>query len=126
MESTDVGTTTSGTFVEYLSLTTGTVPAGKYRIGWSYTWSFNSTFDDFEGQVELDDTTQIVLHQQEPKDSGGGGAGGTNQRHLAAGFSYVIFTSSGSHTFDLDFASGDATATAAIHRGALEFWRVSD
>lgn len=117
------------TFDDYLILTTTVPETGNYKISWSYTWSYNNGGDDFNARIQIDNSTTIMEHKQEPKDTAGTGeslsttAGGTvnsgtNQKHLASGFDIVNLTS-GSHTIDLDFSSTTANAEATIYRGIL-------
>ncbi len=118
-----LGTTTLGSFGNYITLTTASVLPGIYKIVWSYTWSYDNTGNDFLGRLLFDGSDTLMSHRQEPKDSSGSGPAGTNQRFLAAGFAFVTLSVTGTHTFELDFASAGGH-TAAIYRGALEFLRV--
>lgn len=118
-ESSSLGlsSTNSTTYQNKVTLTTGSLDAGTYRIGWSYAWSFSSTGDDFRGRVLMDGVT-IMSHSQEPKDPG------TDQVHRVSGFEYFPL-SAGVHTFNLQYASSDAADTSWIQRARLEIWRVS-
>lgn len=116
----DTPASTSSTLpINYITLTTDVVPAGVYRLGFSYTWRHSSGTNDFIGEIVLDSTTNIIDHQQEPKDAGG------DQRYLASGFVYLTFSSSASHTFDFNFYTSANLPTAFVFRAALEFWRVA-
>lgn len=117
------------TFVQYLRLST-TIPAtGNYKICWNYEWSLNTTGSDFEGRVELDDTTTLSNHVEEPQDAGGGGITvtnldggtfdtGTNQRREESGFDVINLTA-GSHTIDIDLANSVADTEATIYRASI-------
>ena len=120
-------------FDPYLTLTTTVPVTANYKISWSYTWSLDSTQNDFLARVQVDNSTTIMEHQQEPKDSagtattlpdtdGGTDTTGTNQKHLAAGFDIISLTA-GSHTIDLDFATESVGVEAAIYRGCLTIER---
>jgi len=111
--------TTSTSYQQKLRLSTASIPAGKYRIGWRYSWSGSSSSLDFRAQIELDDTTQLMYHSQEPKDPG------TDQSHQTCGFVYVTFNSSGSHTIDLDYRAENSSGRAYIRDTWIEIWRVS-
>jgi len=111
-------TQTGTTWAQYLRLTTPVVPAGRYRIGWSYNWRCNSGSSDFRGRIELDGTTTLMSHQQESQDAG------ADQLQPAAGFVYVNLTNA-AHTFDLDLSGSAAGVAATIADGRLEIWRVS-
>jgi hypothetical protein len=97
----------------------GDTPAGKYRIGWFYTWASTTQLNDFEGRVEIDDTTNVLTHAQEPQDVG------TDQNQPVSGFAYVDLTAA-AHTIDLDFRrSAGISGTMYIRQVRLEVWRIS-
>lgn len=118
-ESLSLSTTTSTAYQNKVTITTGIVAAGTYRIGWSYGWYFTSTSYDFLGRVQVNNTTTIFEHRQEPQDTG------TDQIHPVSGFYYYTVESPTSLTIDLDYCSGSAGNTAGIRSAILEFWRVS-
>jgi len=107
--------TTSGTFQQKLRITTGSLPSGKYRIGWSYEWH-KSGLTDFVSQVQVNDTTTIMSGYEEAPDAG------SDQWFPRSGFYY--YTGSGVLNIDLDYHDGGAD-TAYIRRARLEIWRVS-
>lgn len=117
-------TTTS--FAQYLRLTTASLPAGTYRIGWRYCWSHDSASNDFIGRVQLDDTTELMdpRHLQEPNDNLGTGNGGTDQRHYLSSFRHVVLTS-GVHTVDIDYTTNSGGDESSIHSAGIEIWRVA-
>lgn len=110
--------TTSTSYQERLSLVTGVIPAGKYRIGWMYEWGMTNTSYSFDGRVQVDDVTTLMNHVEEPQD------GATTQRHQVCGFAYITLTN-GSHYIDLDYRSSSVLGTARIQGARLEIWRVS-
>ncbi len=131
----DFISTTSGiinntnTLEEFFSLSVNLPRTADYKISWSYTWSLNDGSQDFVGQIELDNTTTIMEHNQEPKDTagagitlplvGGGTANtGTNQRQLASGFE-IINIAAGIHSIDLDWAGSANGDFAAIYRACI-------
>lgn len=118
LEQTSALSTTSTNFLQYMRLTTTSVPAGTYRIEWMYLWSYTSTALNFVSRVQVDDTITVLDHAQEPQDAA------TSQRNVVTGFAYVTFGASGTHDIDIDFRSSGA-ATATIHLGRLAIWRVS-
>lgn len=99
-------------------LTTPPVPAGDYRIGWSYTWGLSNIANDFQAIIEEDDTFIIYTHRQEPKDSA------TTQRNPGGGFGNRTLTA-GVHTFDLEFQPITGGDEARIQQARVEFWSVS-
>lgn len=109
--STQTGTTA---FKEFMKMTV-TVPAGSYRISWHVDWSHSAADTDFIFRVQLDDTTIVDQHSQEPKDQ--------NSVHEGSGFRVMVLTA-GTHFIDLDFATESAGDTASMHDADLEFWRV--
>ena len=116
-ESLGLSSTTSTTMQNKLNLTTPSLPSGRYRIGWTYSWSFGSISSDFEAQIQLNNSTTIMNHAQEPKDSG------TDQLHRNSGFEFQ--TLSGVQSIDLDYRTANSGTTAWIQRARLEIWRVS-
>jgi len=111
-------TTTSTTFQQKLRLITDTLPIGKYRIGWSYSWNYSLASNDFLGRIQVNDTDTVMEHQQEPKDQY------SDQIRYCSGFLYYDNESEQSLNIDLDFASNSG-GTATIFNARLEIWRVS-
>lgn len=120
-ESLTLSTTTAITPQQKLRLTTPSLPAGKYRIGWGYSWYYTNGSNDFAGQVQVDDDGALILmqHQQAPADTG------TDQQHRVSGFAYITFGGAGAHTIDLDFYRIGGVGTAGIQNARLEIWRIS-
>lgn len=116
-ESNGLSSTNSTTYQNKLTLTTGSLPSGTYRVGWTYSWSHGSTGSDFEARIQLNNSTDLMNHAQEPKDAG------TDQLHRHSGFEYI--TVSGVNTIDLDFRTDNSGDTAYIQRVKLELWRIS-
>jgi hypothetical protein len=117
--------TTSDQYQTALTLTTAILPAGQYRVGWGYIWSYDSISQgkDFKARVQLDGATTIGIHQQQPKDASGTGDGGTDQRFQTTGFTY--FTSIGAvHTITLEYCSSRKGVTASIYEAVIELWQV--
>jgi hypothetical protein len=113
------GSTNSTTPIERVSLlVTGLASGNSYIVVWSYQWRYTDTGQDFIARVQLDNTTDLMNHQQEPKDNG------TNQRFPVSGFA-IVTGLSGSHTFDLDYRSSNSGDTSFIYNARLAFWRVA-
>jgi hypothetical protein len=109
---------TSDAFTQKVRLTTPSgLTAGKYRIGVQYSWWSSSSTQDFIAQVQLNDTTVLWSHQQEPQDTG------SDQKVRSAGFIYYDL-SAGVNTIDLDWRGSLSGNTYAIADARLEFWRV--
>lgn len=106
-------------------LSTGSIPAGTYRVGWSFNWNHDDKGSQFKAQIEQDDTTQLHLQEEKPvADDGSFGATGTKEKYASSGFRFVSL-SAGSYTFDLDFSTETAGKTSSVWNARLEFWRVS-
>lgn len=116
--STSVSQTTSTSFQQKVRITTGSIPSGNYRVGCCYNWRGSSTSYDVQVRVQIDDTSTIIEHRQEPKDSG------SNQQYISSGFN-MIKLAAGTHDIDLDYATGNSNAVAYIWNAYLEIWRVS-
>ena len=134
-ESLGVTTTTQSAFQEKVSMSTGGIPLGTYRIGWSFQWNHNSITDDFEGRVQLDNITNLSYIQLEPSDSSedNGTIGptaspfsttGTDQRNTSSGFRIMVLPA-GNHIIDIDFRTNNTLRESSIWNAQIEFWRVS-
>ena len=104
-------------WVRKLRLTTSTIPAGDYRISWSYNWRYKSTSRDFLGKV-LVDGTQVTYHQQEPKDAG------NDQSYIYSGFCRQTFGTSGTHDIDIYFNTSNSSHAAYIWNARLELFKI--
>lgn len=111
-------TTMGPTFVQKLRLTTASLPSGAYMISWYYEWRYSSAGNNFLAQIQINDTTTIMEHVQEPKDPN------ASQSQPASGF-YYASNLSGIQNIDLDFAGSSGPPTAGIKRARLQIYRVS-
>jgi hypothetical protein len=118
-ESLALSTVASNTLTTKLTLNTGSVPPGRYRVGWSYEWYCTDSGNDFRGRVIVDGATILADNQTEHSENG------TDQRNAASGFGYITFTSTNTHTILLQYARSGGTGTVGIREARLEFWRVS-
>lgn len=111
-------TTTSIAWQTKVTLTTPSIPAGVYRIGWSYEFGVTGGISDsFYGQVILDTTTVLCSHSQEIKD--------TTDVAGYSGFTYVTFGSSTTHEISTQYCSETSGISVMIQNARLEIWRVS-
>jgi hypothetical protein len=108
--------TTSISWIQKARISVNGIPTGYYRIGWCYEWQYTNVNTDFQAQVQINDTTTIASHREEPQDAG------TDQWRSAGGFYYAYLTE-GNHYVDLDFRSSNTSYTASIRNARLEFWR---
>jgi len=112
--------TTSTAWTQKVRLTTASLPAGKYRIGWSYNLRGSSTSYSPKSQVQINDTSTIHNYLYEPKDAS------LNEEDAIGGFYYYDVSTGGTTlNIDLDFSTENGAATTTIRRARLEFWRVS-
>ncbi len=119
-----LSSTTSTTFVQKLRLTTGSLPSGKYRIGWYYEWSSSATGNEFISRIQLNDTTTIMTHDERAPIQTGTPSPDLTIVYQQSGFHYVD-SISGVQNIDLDYHSETSSMTVYIQNVALEIWRVS-
>jgi len=120
-------TTTPDVWVQKVRLTL-TVAAGQegdYHLEWSYFWSHDATNNDFEARIQVNDTTTLMTHVQEPKDSGGSGPGGTNQRFPAAGFISLLGLTAGTYNYDLDLRTRNNNVESTMLDARMRVYRES-
>ncbi|MFH1714696.1 MAG: hypothetical protein ABH857_00655 [Elusimicrobiota bacterium] len=113
-----LSTTTSTTFQEKLSMSAEGLTEGTYRISWSYAWYHTSAFNNFEARLQQDNTTNLMLHTQEPQDAA------TTQRNYASGYTITTLTA-GNHTFDIDYRTNSNGVTSGIAEARIEIYRVN-
>lgn len=110
-----LSSTNSTTPQRKLRMSTVNIPVGRYRIGWFYEFAHSLTSADFRGQVQLNESIDLMEHSQELKDSG------TDQSNLLCGFAYVDLNE-GNHNIDVNYWSENGTSY--IKNVRLEIWRV--
>lgn len=114
-ESEGESSTTSTSEQTKVTITTPSLPLGKYRIGWYYEWNGSSGSQDVEVQV-YDGGTVLARHEEAPED--------TDAWDGQGGFKYIS-SISGVHNFYIKYKTQSSSATARIRRARLEIWRVS-
>lgn len=115
--------TSSFTPLEYMSMTTASLPAGTYYIGWSVIGRNTATFGDWEIHVQVDNTTDIVNPGDIGKTREEGIDGGSDQKYARSGFR-VVALGAGAHTIDIDISNKGA-GTASLFFGNIVIWRVA-
>jgi hypothetical protein len=115
-ESAAQSSTTSSSYQQKLRLTTPSLIAGTYRIGYYAEYWHGSTSYAVSVRCQLDDATTLCEATNEPSDS--------DNRNALGGFAYVSLTAA-AHTIDIDWKSQDCGCTAYIRNARLEIWRVS-
>lgn len=108
--------TTSATFQRKTTLSTTDMGAGYYRLGWYFEWRIDSTGTDIETRIIVDNTTVVMEHNQEAKDS--------SSWHTESGY-FVTQLSAGNHSFGLDYRVENYGTTCYIRRARIEIWRVA-
>lgn len=122
-QSVGLSTTTSNIYQNKVTLVTGSLPTGLYRIGFSYGWNHDSRTDDFEARMQEDAVNMGEIHKQEPKDDAGTfGTSGTSQRIYSSRVFYRTLT--GSHTYTLDFKSESSGSESSIWEAIIDLWRI--
>jgi len=116
-ESSGVSTTTGSTWKEKLEIVTGSLPSGKYRIGWYYEWQHTGTAGDVEVRLQVNNGPGHMNQLTETYDLG------TDQWRSASGFVYKT-AFSGINTIELDYRNRTA-GTTGIRKARLEIWRIS-
>jgi hypothetical protein len=113
-ESEPISDTTSSTYSQKLRLTTPSLPAGTYRIGYSFEGQNTSTSGRIDTRVQIDDSITIADTFIEPQD--------VVNFYAFSGFKHAVLTP-GVHDIDIDFANS-GSGTANIRYARLEIWRV--
>jgi len=109
-----VSFSTGTTWAQKLNLSLSSLPSYTYRIGWYYEFNCTASNAEFEGRVQLNDTTDI---------------GSINTRiSPATGFSstygqYYTEITTGNVNIDIDYRCS-ANKEVSIRRARIEFWRV--
>lgn len=109
-------TTTSTTYQNKLTLTTGSVDAGDYDIQWYYETGHSSASQKCRARVFLNGATELANTIIEPKDSANYyGIGGIDRQTLAAGVQTVA----------IDYSvNPGSTGTSKIRRARLKLFKV--
>lgn len=108
-------TTTSSSYQEKLKLTTPSLVAGDYYIGYSYEHANSGKDKCTMTQVELDDAT--LLHEScKPKVA-------TDDDYVGCSGFVIQTLTTAVHTIDIDFKA--VSDTAKIRRARLVIWRVA-
>lgn len=114
-ESLGSSSTSSTTFQNKITLSTPVLPAGKYRIGWTYQFSVSAADRRAEHRVQYDSTNVWTSNPEESR---------KDYYVPVAGSLVVTFSTSDSHSITLDYRCDNAASTA-IQNAALEIWRVN-
>lgn len=124
-ESLAVTTHNSTIYIEKLTMDSTIAEAGDYLLLWSYGWNADTTVFDFNARIQQDDTTDLMIHNQEVKDANGiFESTGSDQRHLASGH-IPMALSPGVYQFDIDFKSQSATAEVSMWDARLTLIRMN-
>jgi hypothetical protein len=126
-ESAAVSTTTwaDSDMVSKVSMNTGVLPLGDYKVEVSYGWNHNHTASSFVSALLLDGVQLGESHVQEPKDSGGYFMyTGTSQRHYVTRVFYLDQLS-GDHVLDLRYGTDQNGKESSIWDASISILRVA-
>jgi hypothetical protein len=110
-------TSSTTTFVKKVTLITGNLVSGSYRLGWNYSWSYSnntraSTISIvFDNNVTINETTDTAPF------------GDLSHKKQTCGFATIDITE-GSHTFDLLFKTSNKKDIITIGQARIELWRI--
>lgn len=123
-ESLEVSTTDSTGFLQKMRLSAAALPSGQYRVVWTYHWNLDSTSQHFVSRVQVNDTTTLGEHYEEPTDSTGTfeSTGSAQKMNFCA---IATATLSGNVDIDLDWKSSKSGVSASIWGARMELWRLS-
>jgi hypothetical protein len=107
--------TNSTSFITKVSLSTGTVVSGTYKIGWYSEMNRNSQANDFRHRIYLDGTTELSNINFEFSDQRGW--------LPISGFD-VTTLASGSHTVAVQFCGETGGNTSFIRRARVDITRI--
>jgi len=115
-QSTQTGTTNQTKVL----LASAAVPAGNYRIGWSFTWGLSIASQDCIVEIVEDPLVSAnVIWQMraEPKDPG------LDQQFSASGFRRRTLGAA-VHTYEMRFRASGGGVTARVAQASIEFYKV--
>jgi len=110
----DESSTTNTNFQQKLRLSS-TTDAGTYIVMWYYEWRYKDGNFEFKAQLQIDDTTTLMEHKEQPTK--------VSSWAPATGFKRVSLTGA-PHDIDLDYSSSKNGKEALIRRARLELWRI--
>lgn len=116
--------TSAPAYVQYTSITTGSLDAGTYRVDWSFIARSSSTFGDWNVRVQVDNTIEIIAPGQGDRTQEEGKDGGADQRVARSGYRDIVL-GAGVHTVDMDVAQVGFFGTSFYYFGNLAIYRVS-
>jgi hypothetical protein len=109
-------TTTNSNFTTKLTLSTGSIPAGIYRIGWYYEVGNDTVDGDVGARVQLNITQTLTETSATALNA--------TDFYSNGGYRYVAL-SAGTHTVQIQYKRGAAgLGTASIRRARLEIWEL--
>ena len=110
--------TTSTSWKNVIKFETDVLVDGFYNIAFTYTWRYSAGNRDFQARVLIDDSLEVILHREEPKDSG------SDQRFLRSG-NLPIHLGDGIHTLQIQYRTSSTSDTANIYYANMQIWRTS-
>lgn len=116
-ESLGSSSTSSTSFQTKLTLTTPNLPAGRYRIQWTYAYGHGQADRRSEHRIYVDSTTAVYTIEPEE-------GRGTSYYYPATGFDEVTFASDGTHTIEIQYRCVNVSSMV-IKEARLEIWRLN-
>lgn len=116
--SADTESSTSSTnFKNKLTLNTNYIPAGKYRVGWSYEWlsPMKTTCDT---KILLDDEIELPNKIQDTESN-------DNSAWLTTSSFEYRDLSEGTHKLEIFYRTSKKNKAIKIRNARIELWRVS-
>ena len=103
-------------YAEYLSLTTPSLPAGTYRIGWTVRYSASTASTNGEVRVQVNISTTVEAEVVEISSAG--------ERKTFARFESYVHAG-GTMQVDIDMRRSAGPGTFSVFESHLELWRAS-
>ena len=110
----ETSTNSTTNFSNKVTLTTGTLVSGKYRIGFNFKWRASNSARGINARIAVNGTSVYEFTKT---------VATTAETPNESGFEYFTLNSSGAITITLDFRAYLAT-TAFMRDAILEVWRV--
>ena len=112
-----LSTTTSSTFINKLTLTTTSLPAGDYILFWSYITNGSNNNTQVESRVRKDGATDLFLVTNKASTAGSQFSNSGHDVQVAL---------SGVHTFTVDYRFAGGAGSAGIQDVHLTLWLIDN
>ena len=116
-ESLSSSTTTSTTYTNKVTLTTPSLPAGRYLVGFYSELTTDNASRSFGVRLGVD-TASVILAEISQKP-------GTAGEFTAFGGVVEVTLTAAVHTFEIDFKVSGSAAPITIQRSTVSIWQAS-